>query len=112
MKYSEVAIFMGHQDLKTSLQYLTEKYLKIFISKGTFLFLTLLIDPTVRCGDWDLQLLDDDQIHYAASDSYFSRELFVYFYGEYKKMCKEDDLLSECEWVMDNHLSVIQIFLI
>lgn len=25
---------MGHKDLKTSLQYLTEKYLKIVIDKG------------------------------------------------------------------------------
>ena len=31
---SVVAQFMGHTDLKTSLQYLTEKYLNIYISKG------------------------------------------------------------------------------
>lgn len=29
-----VAQYMGHKDLKTSLQYLTEKYLKIVIDKG------------------------------------------------------------------------------
>ena len=30
----DAAKLMGHKDLKTSLQYLTEKYLNITISKG------------------------------------------------------------------------------
>lgn len=37
----DVAQHMGHTDLKTSLQYLTEKYLNIFISKGFCWLLSL-----------------------------------------------------------------------
>lgn len=60
----------------------------------------------MRCGNWDSIDLDDDQLKYAASDSYFSREVFVYFYEQYKKTTDSADILSPFEWVVANKLEV------
>lgn len=58
--------------------------------------------------------LDDDQLKYAASDSYFSREVFVYFYEQYKKSADSADVLSPFEWVVANKLevSIMKVFYI
>ena len=48
---------------------------------------------------------------YAANDSYFSRELFVYFYNEYCKTVPTSSQLSACEWAVVNHLEVLIIYI-
>ena len=97
---------MGHKDLKTSLQYLTEKYLHVTISKGGVTELQWWLDPKMRCGNWGLEELSDEQILYAAGDSYYSREVFVYFYNLYCSRVK-DEPLSALEWCLSNHMEVI-----
>lgn len=55
--------------------------------------------------------MDKDQIMYAASDSYFSRELFVYFYNEYCKTVPTSSQLSAYEWAVVNHLEVYTLLI-
>ena len=100
----DAAHLMGHTDLKTSLQYLTEKYLNIFLDKGLFTYEWWNADPAIRCGNWDEPNLNKDQIHYAAGDSYYSREVFVYFYEMYRK--QTEDALPVLEWVLVNGIEV------
>ncbi|KNB46463.1 exonuclease [Blastocystis sp. subtype 4] len=98
----DAAHLMGHTDLKTSLQYLTEKYLNVILNKGFKSLNGLRVDPAIRCGNWDEPNLNKDQIHYAASDSYYSREVFVYFYELYRKQTQ--DALPVLEWVLVNEI--------
>ncbi len=100
----DAAHLMGHTDLKTSLQYLTEKYLNVILNKGFKSLNGLRVDPAIRCGNWDEPNLNKDQIHYAASDSYYSREVFVYFYELYRKQTQ--DALPVLEWVLVNEIEV------
>ena len=97
---------MGHTDLKTSLQHLTEKYLHVLISKGSQGQPDSCLDPKIRCGNWDLDDLSEDQIKYAAGDSYYSREVFVYFYNLYCSSMKDSQPLSALEWSLVNHMEV------
>ena len=46
----DAAHLMGHTDLKTSLQYLTEKYLNVILNKGFKSLNGLRVDPAIRCG--------------------------------------------------------------
>ena len=62
------------------------------------------LDPRIRCGNWDEENLSYDQIHYGASDSYYSRELFMVFYEMYCK--QEEDPLSPLDWVLYNNIEV------
>lgn len=102
---SDAAHLMGHKDLKTSLQYLAEKYLNTVLDKGSQKLNVSPVDPAIRCGDWDDPNLNEDQIHYAASDSYYSREIFVYFYDLY---CKQtENALPVLAWVLVNGIEVV-----
>lgn len=103
---------MGHTDLKTSLQHLTEKYLHVLISKGILIKCNSCADPKIRCGNWDLDDLSEDQIKYAAGDSYYSREVFMYFYNLYCASVKDSQPLSALEWSLLNHMEVCSISLL
>ncbi len=103
---------MGHTDLKTSLQHLTEKYLHVLISKGILVKRNSCADPKIRCGNWDLDDLSEDQIKYAAGDSYYSREVFMYFYNLYCASVKDSQPLSALEWSLLNHMEVCSISLL
>ena len=89
----DVAKLMGHKETKTSLQYLTEKYFHIKLDKN----------PKIRCGNWDADTLSRDQVLYAAHDSFYSRELFVFLYEMYRKSC-EIEPLSAFDWADVNNL--------
>ncbi|KAK8818618.1 hypothetical protein WA538_003929, partial [Blastocystis sp. DL] len=89
---TDAAHLMGHKDLRTSLQYMTEKYLHVTLNK----------DPAIRCGNWDAKELSDAQIHYAACDSYYSRAVFLYFYRLYA--ASEKTPLSVLEWSLVNEI--------
>lgn len=95
---------VGHTDLKTSLQFLAEKYMNVILDKGIHSTIINDIDPKIRCGNWDEVNLSYEQIHYGASDSYYSRELFVVFYDMYCKSTEKP--FSPLEWVLSEHIEV------
>ena len=72
--------------------------------QGCVISLSFPVDPAIRCGNWDAKELSDDQIHYAACDSYYSRAVFLYFYRMYAE--KEKSPLSVLEWSLVNDIEV------